>query len=342
MADDPIFILGTERSGSNLLRLILDNHPRIAVPHPPHIVRFFRPLEASYGDLRQDGPFRNLVRDVLTLVRLHIHPWKRLPDEERVLREARPRDSFGIHAAVYEQYREGEGKARWGCKSTFMIAEVPAILERFPMTKLVWLVRDPRDVAASSRLSVFSTFHPYHTALLWREQQSVGLRWRNSLPRHTLHLLHYEKLVTSPEEELHRLCAFLEEDFDPKMQQHQQSQEARRSASLAESWGKTSEPIGKDRVGSWRGALTHEEAGLVEGVCGDLMETLGYPRETPPSPPPGPLQRWRFVLEETRLRLLVEARSWRKDRNVTRRWEREAWLASVRMRAKLRSLGRRA
>ena len=51
MPDDPLFIIGTERSGSNLLRVILDAHSRISVPHPPHIMRYFSPLVARYGDL---------------------------------------------------------------------------------------------------------------------------------------------------------------------------------------------------------------------------------------------------------------------------------------------------
>lgn len=39
--DSPIFIIGTERSGTNLLRLILNAHPNIALPHPPHIMKIF-------------------------------------------------------------------------------------------------------------------------------------------------------------------------------------------------------------------------------------------------------------------------------------------------------------
>ena len=49
----PLFIIGTERSGSNLLRLILDAHPGITVPHPPHVMNYFAALEGRYGDLQQ-------------------------------------------------------------------------------------------------------------------------------------------------------------------------------------------------------------------------------------------------------------------------------------------------
>ena len=41
----PVFIVGTERSGSNLLRVMLNASSELAVPHPPHVMRYFAPLE---------------------------------------------------------------------------------------------------------------------------------------------------------------------------------------------------------------------------------------------------------------------------------------------------------
>ena len=72
MIRNPIFIAGTERSGSNLLRLILNSHSEIAVPHPPHVVRYFAPLEVAYGDLADDQNFADFVRDITRLVPWHI------------------------------------------------------------------------------------------------------------------------------------------------------------------------------------------------------------------------------------------------------------------------------
>ncbi|MCR4286857.1 MAG: sulfotransferase, partial [Deltaproteobacteria bacterium] len=56
--DSPIFIIGTERSGTNLLRLILNAHPNIALPHPPHIMKNFSGLVPLYHYLGVDGNFR--------------------------------------------------------------------------------------------------------------------------------------------------------------------------------------------------------------------------------------------------------------------------------------------
>ena len=50
----PVMMIGTQRSGSNLLRLMLNQLPDIASPHPPHILERLGPLEADYGDLSDD------------------------------------------------------------------------------------------------------------------------------------------------------------------------------------------------------------------------------------------------------------------------------------------------
>src|SRR4051794_12271400 len=138
MISNPIFIVGTERSGSNLLRLILNSHSNVVVPHPPHVVRYFRPLERFYGDLSSDERFTTFVDDILTLLRLHINPWEVAIDRDRVVAEASPRNAFGVAVALYEQYREARGKGRWGCKSTFMVAHGEEIVSRFPDARLVF------------------------------------------------------------------------------------------------------------------------------------------------------------------------------------------------------------
>lgn len=337
MQDAPIFIVGTERSGSNLLRLILNSHSRIAVPHPPHVVRYFEPLQARYGPLADERNFRRLVEDVVRLVRVHIYQWDVPLDVDAIAKEAQPRDVYGIYFALQELYRRSTGKARWGCKSTFMIDHVDAILARFPDAKLLWLVRDPRDVAVSSRKSVFSTFHPYYTARLWTKQQETGLRWQDTLPPERLRLVRYERLVAEPEAEVREICAFLGEGFEPAMLRHFETEEARKSASLQESWKETGRPIHGDSVGRWQGQLTEDEVRLVEAIARDPMRRLGYAPTHPDAEldavRPGPLERARFWMGERRLWLASEARSAAKDKNVRRRWARGAyvsWLEAVR------------
>jgi len=328
-SDAPIFIVGTERSGSNLLRLILDSHSQISIPHPPHILRYFAPLEAGYGDLSDRRNLRRLAQDVLRLLECHIHPWESLPDLDAIASSAQPMDLFGIFVAIYEWQQQEVGKARWGCKSTFMIHHVDRILARFPNAKFIWLIRDPRDVAASSRESVFNPCHPYLTASLWCEQQRIGLEREVYLPKANWMRLHYEDLVEAPEETVRGICRFIGENFEPQMLRFSETPAAKLSASLSKSWANTASPVLRNRTGNYRKKLTEGEIRLVEDVAGELMVPLGYRFDFEPSDlavrRPNQVE---LAIGEFLGRCRVEWKSLRQDRNHWQRWRRD-WEMAV-------------
>ena len=60
----PVFMLGTQRSGSNLLRLMINQLKQVASPHPPHILERMTPLLSYYGDLNIESHFNQLIDDV--------------------------------------------------------------------------------------------------------------------------------------------------------------------------------------------------------------------------------------------------------------------------------------
>ena len=335
MPGDPILIVGTERSGSNLVRLLLDAHPSIAVPHPPHLVRYLAPLEASYGFRGDPRAFERLVDDALLILARHIHPWDVEVDRGRLVAEADPRDLMGVYLGIMDQYREAHGKARWGCKSTFMIHHVDRVLAHRPGTRVIFLVRDPRDVAASSRRSVFGPCHPGLTARLWRAQQEEGLALLDRLPATTIRLLRYEDLLGDPRGEVERLCAYLGEPFFEGMLRFHEQRAARVTAALSESWRNTDRPVLGDNAGKFRHELTAREVRLVESVAGPAMIRLGYtplhPDAVHSAPPPSPTLAW--YLADAVGRVRVEARSLVRDRNHWRRWSRDATVAWIRLRA---------
>ena len=332
---DPVYIIGTERSGSNLLRVMLNAHSGFAVPHPPHILHYFSPLEESYGDLEDSANLARLVGDVLRLLRVHIYPWDFEPDADRVLAEARPRDLLGVFAALYDQFLERTGKRRWACKSTFAVHHVERILERDPEARFLWLVRDPRDVALSSKRSVFSPCHPYFTAGLWREQQALGSSLASRIGEQRVQRLSYEKLIVDPESTLRSLCDFLEEDFEASMLHFHETREAVEGAELSEDWRNTAQPVLRGNSGKYKAGLTENEIQVVEAEAGDLMKQLGYPLDFPePGRSPGLARRLRYRIEDRAWHLQVEWRSMRTDKNHWRRWNRGATVKALELRSR--------
>lgn len=334
----PVFIIGTERSGSNLLRLMLQAHSAFTIPHPPHFMKYLAPVAASYGDLASPENRRTLVRDALRLLRAHIHPWEHTIDEAAVVDASSP-SVFGVVAAIYEQYRGQAGAKRWGCKSTFMVDYVDEVILEYPDARFIWLVRDPRDVAASAKSSVFCHFHPLLTAKLWVAEQERAAAALDRLGPGQVHLLRYEELVAQPREQLTRLCEFLGEPFEEAMLEHHRQPAAHQIARLSESWSNSDRPVNDKSVGRHAKGLSDEERGLVEQTAGAMMERLGYPRQGSTAPVRLP-SAFRVRAVEFWMWLKVEAHSLRSDRNHWQRWLRDATVKWIHARAYLRALAR--
>ncbi len=339
----PIFIIGTERSGSNLLRTILDAHPAIAAPHPPHILHIFEPAVDGYGPLDDPANFRRLADDVARLVRWHIHPWHPAP-EGAILADAAPsRTLLGLVDAVYAGHLRWRAKERWACKSTFNIRYVGALRDYYADARFLWLVRDPRDVVASNLRSVFGPSSAAAGATLWRDQQAQG--WHASAGGTSPDCLtiRYEDLVTRPEAVVRTICAFLDEPFDARMLMPHASAFARQTAGLARSWQGLASPIFATSARRFVRELASAEIATVEAIAGPWMADFGYVATLAPT------AGWRLggavsdlVLRRAPRRVAIEARSLFNDRNAVIRWRRTVFLAGLRLRSRLWRLGRRA
>lgn len=347
MESAPIFIIGTERSGSNLLRLILNTHSAITVPHPPHILNYFHKYEDQYGDLSQPAALQSLIRDVLRLLSVHIHPWEFRLDPEEVARGMVSTDLMGVFFSVYEAYRKHSGKRRWACKSTFMIHHIDRILAISPRAKFLLLVRDPRDVVLSSQKSVFSPYHPYFTAQLWRQQQLLGLRFHDLAEADNCLLIRYEDLLHDPQAAVSGICRFLGEDYEPAMLEYYKTSAAKKSERLSASWRNTGSPIIRDNSNKFEKQLRKNEIRMVEQITGDLMLRFGYPlfytsgdtfrvehaqtgQYTPDHP--GKLRLLSYRLINLLQMMKVECRSLLQDANSFRFWCRRFFLLSLHLR----------
>jgi len=278
---DPIFIIGTERSGTNLLRLILNSHSNISVPHPPHIMKYFHPIEHLYGNLNIDKNFKKLIDDVCRLVDLHTYPWEIKPNRKQVFNNVTDKKLLNIYFEINNQYLKYAGKKRWVCKSTFMIDYVADILKHFPDARFIYMVRDGRDVAVSSKSSIFNDYHIYYTAKRWSNEQQLGLSWMKRLKPEQIMMLKYEDLLNDPVKEVHKICSFLNETYEEVMIKYHNSAEAKKSGSLSISWGNTSKPVMVGNKGKYLYNLSKKEIKIFEAIAFEELKALGYELKNP-------------------------------------------------------------
>jgi hypothetical protein len=333
MIDNPIFIVGTERSGSNLLRLLLNEISGIAIPHPPHLMRDLSKVIWRYGDLQVDANFRRLIGDAVQLVRLHFSPWPFELSTERIFKEAVARNLYAVYAAIHEQYLEQSGRKRWGCKSTFMIEHVGDVVAHHAEPQFIHLVRDVRDVAVSARRSVFSHYHPYFVAKLWQREQAKGLSWATQLPAKAWLTVRYEDLIADPESKMREVCRFLGARYNEKIMRFFEGESARELSGLSRSWENVARPVLRENAQKFRRELSGEEIRLIESVAWHEMEALGYTPLTEPvelHDPPSWLRRAQFRLEEEWMMLKEEGKALLKDRNARYRLKKKAYLLTLR------------
>jgi hypothetical protein len=109
-----------------------------------------------------------------------------------------------------------EGKTRWGDKTPYYVLNIPKILEWFPDAQIVHLIRDGRDVALSmfGRRHDFYVYNTYHAAKYWQQYVERGREYGRALRDDQYFELRYEDMLADPEQEMKRLCAFLNEDYD--------------------------------------------------------------------------------------------------------------------------------
>ncbi len=275
----PIFMIGTQRSGSNLLRLMINQLPEIAAPHPPHILQRMMPLVPGYGDLTVDENFFQLVEDVCRLVELNPVPWEGVTlDRRDVARRCRERSLAAVHGAVYDTCADAKGAKTWCCKSLANINYTAQIEAYFKEPRYIYLYRDGRDVAVSFHKAVVGEKHFYHIAKDWAATQELALRLRREIPPSRFLSVAYERLIEDPEKAARGICGFLGLAYRESMLDYHNTEEAKRAASSSDLWQNVTNPVMTSNSRKYLSAMTGEDIRIFESVAGPQLDALGYER----------------------------------------------------------------
>ncbi len=275
----PIFMIGTQRSGSNLLRLMLNQLPEIAAPHPPHILQRIMPLVPAYRDLNLDENFTELVDDVCRLVELNPVPWEGVVlDRQDIVRRCRMRSLMAIQGAVYDVCAEAKGAATWCCKSLANINYAEQIEEHFRTPNYIYLYRDGRDVAVSFLKAVVGEKHVYHIAKEWAATQALALRLRDTIHPARFLSVSYEMLTSEPEGTARTICAFLGLPYRTSILDYHRTGEAHRAATSSELWANVTSPVMADNSRKFLRETSERDIRIFESVAGPVLDALGYER----------------------------------------------------------------
>jgi hypothetical protein len=256
----PIFIGGAPRSGTTLLRAIVDAHPAIACGPELRAIPSLCTLRASIEDAGGD----TLLRDY------------------GVGSDRLDRAFAGAIMEFLEPRRQASGKSRIAEKTPANILHFKALRRMFPAAPLIAIHRDPRDVVASllsmewrdgksgERLDI--TRDPAAGARLWVRSVDAALAMAGDKQ---FIALTYEALVADPDGAAASLFTFLGEPLTDKRLRHDECFNAR-SGENESSNARVARPIDTAAVGRWRRDLSPAALRIVEEIARPLMTRLGY------------------------------------------------------------------
>ncbi|MCP5300252.1 MAG: sulfotransferase [Chromatiaceae bacterium] len=272
----PFFIVGSQRSGTTMLRLMLNNHSKLSVPFESGFIPdFYRDLE-RYGDLRQ----RRNVEGLLAAIRQHpfVVKGNLIPDPGAVLAR-NPTTYAQLVDAIFGELALRRDKVRWGDKTPSYVEDIDVLWSLFPGCRVVHLVRDGRDVASSLRSLSWGSRDLIKLARDWRWKVMLARKMGEMIPGNYMEL-HYESLVSEPVASLRRVCGFIGEPFEAGMLQYHENAKGEMPATSMR-WHQSSvrEPDQR-KIQSWRTAMNKADRIVFENVAGDALTMFGYELST--------------------------------------------------------------
>lgn len=299
--EEPFFLVGSERSGTTLLRLMLAHHRDIECAPEFEFLVEAMPAQDGWPELES-------YYDWLSTNRIFA-PHGLFID--------RALDYPALMKSFVRQYCQRTEKPIHGatCHKHF-----DRLLRIWPRARFVHLVRDGRDVARSC-VGMGWAGNVWHGAQRWIDAEQL---WASLVPRIDAARrfeLSYENVIREPEAELRRLCAFLGTDYDPGMLDYARDSSYER-------------PDPK-LIAQWKKKLRREDLALLEARIGPLLRARGYEESGVPALPVGGWTRFKLALDDRLGRFRFRCERYGLSHVVRSRLARslgiEAWVRALRL-----------
>ena len=271
------FIVGCGRSGTTLVRAMLDSHPELAIPPETKFIATLGSTRRKY-EKTKGFDVEAFVVDLQQHVRLGVRLGLTHEEVAEAFSEQPPVDYPDAVRRVFSLMARQRGKTRYGNKSPIHVLTIPLLAELFPESRFIHVIRDGRDVACSYLSVDWGPDTVVDAALRWRRAVRKGREAGRQLGPGRYKEVRYEILVDDPEAELRTLCSFLDLPFNSVMLQYSDRApeildgvafpEAHRSLSLPPTKG----------LRDWMREMSRSDVARFESIAGRTLSAAGYER----------------------------------------------------------------
>jgi hypothetical protein len=292
LADQATFICGHPKSGTSLLRAMLDSHSQLLVF--PEETKFFRLVLPTIAGASAEEAARSVENRILGVFR-----WSadsptagqqgfldrdyRHVDHDEIERVFRRRAAswdgdllslLPMAVLAYGEVSRGldARTLRWVEKSPYNESYGQEIFARWPDARCIHVVRDPRDNYASYRRK-HPSWSPGTFAFSWSLSVRRGRRNQQRFGAGRYRILRYEDLVLDPDVAIAALTEFLGIEDEPALRAPTRDGKAWGGNSM---FGETFDGISRSPVGRSKKELDVLSRRTLEQILADEMSRLGY------------------------------------------------------------------
>ena len=270
--EGPIFIVGRPRSGTKLLRSLLNGHSQISIPfwESNFIPRYVNKLR-EFGSIEE---FENFIKFVKFFEKIEFfkkianHPqYHGLMDCNTWYSSIKEYSYSGAISAFYRMYAKREKKSIWGDKTPGYMLHCKELKKLFPGSKFIHIIRDVRDYC----LSIMNAWNwnPYRAAQYWNDSIGKCRLDARSFLMGDYYEIKFEDLLVNPDYEMGKLCNFLGICYESKMLHLD-----RPSENLGDAKG--AKAILSQNKNKWRFKMPDKMIKKIETICFEMLEELNY------------------------------------------------------------------
>ncbi|MFV0337660.1 MAG: sulfotransferase family protein [Chthoniobacterales bacterium] len=269
----PIFLVGASRSGTTLLRVMLNGHSQIHIP--PEAWFLGELLDAFEPDVPFDEASLRKAHQIIT-DNVRWVDWNF--SSQKLFEVLQACEGLLLRDLVDALFSKCSGlneKKLWGEKSPRHSYYILKLRETFPEARFIHLIRDGRDSTASmlKRKWYDSDFRRIVTH--WETTTRSALQGRKFGDSFYMEL-HFEDLIKSPESSLHTICQFLTLPFEKGMMNYRKQSESSVVRGETTLHDKLQNQLDHSEIGKWRNLLSLKEKIIFEIIAGETLRKAGY------------------------------------------------------------------
>ncbi len=270
----PFFIIGSGRSGTTLLRMILCSHSKITIPPETwYIIPLVKelPINKMLDRLQ--------ISRAIDIVTSH-YRWpdmgistKELISKINDLKVLFLKDILNI---IYDSHLKLHGKSRWGDKTPPYIQIVPELNALYPDAKFIHLIRDGRDVTKSFHDKRWFGPFLHKNVKEWKSSINISATYKNKEYSNRIIEIKYENLVTNIEDVVRKICLFIDESFEPQMLQWRKNIKDNVPLREIDIHNKLFRPPRHSDLYRWQRELNKKEIFIIEAHLKRELNVAGY------------------------------------------------------------------